>query len=199
MGWAVEAVADDVEHIRPRFRCEDQPALWVTERGGRVKPAEINARFVAYHDALGLPKALTPHSLRHSWVTHLTEGSVDRRFLQEAVGHRCDTSILSIFTCPGIHEYRPAQGDCAGFRAAGVKPEGHLACLARPSLCSAKRRGGPGCLYGWRGAGPCTGHHKIWQESGRPEPTDWLTVPKRSPLSIHPPASCPGARYGPKA
>jgi integrase/recombinase XerC len=43
----------------------DHPALWVTERGGRIKPAEINARFVAYRDALGLPKALTPHSLRH--------------------------------------------------------------------------------------------------------------------------------------
>jgi hypothetical protein len=39
--------------------------LWVTERGGRVKPAEINARFVAYRDALGLPAALVPHSLRH--------------------------------------------------------------------------------------------------------------------------------------
>jgi len=69
----------------------------VTERGGRVKPAEINARFTAYRDALGLPKALSPHSLRHSWVTHLTENGVDRRFIQEAVGHRCDTST-AIYT-----------------------------------------------------------------------------------------------------
>jgi hypothetical protein len=28
----------------------------VTERGGRIKPAEINARFTAYRDALGLPR-----------------------------------------------------------------------------------------------------------------------------------------------
>ena len=68
MGWAVEAVADYAEDIRPRFGCADHPALWVTERGGRVKRAEINARFVAYRDALGLPKALSPHSLRHSFV-----------------------------------------------------------------------------------------------------------------------------------
>jgi site-specific recombinase XerC len=40
----------------------------VTERGGRIKPVEINARFVAYRDALGLPRALVPHSLRHSYV-----------------------------------------------------------------------------------------------------------------------------------
>ena len=97
MAWAVEAVADYVENIRPRFGCEGQAALWVTERGGRVKPAEINARFVAYRDALGLPSALVPHSLRHSWVTHLTEDGVDRRFIQEAVGHRCDTST-AIYT-----------------------------------------------------------------------------------------------------
>ncbi|GAB3436450.1 tyrosine-type recombinase/integrase [Actinophytocola sediminis] len=97
MGWAVDAVADYVENIRPRFGCDDHPALWVTERGGRIKPAEINARFVSYRDALGLPKALSPHSLRHSWVTHLTEQGVDRRFIQEAVGHRCDTST-AIYT-----------------------------------------------------------------------------------------------------
>jgi integrase/recombinase XerC len=97
MGWAVEAVADYVENIRPRFGCADHPAMWVTERGGRVKPAEINARFVAYREALDLPKDASPHTLRHSFVTHLTENGTDRRFIQEAVGHRCDTST-AIYT-----------------------------------------------------------------------------------------------------
>ncbi len=97
MGWAVEAVVDYVDNIRPRFGCAEHPALWVTERGGRIRPAEINARFVAYRDALGLPEVLSPHSLRHSYVTHLTEDGVDRRFIQEAVGHRCDTST-AIYT-----------------------------------------------------------------------------------------------------
>lgn len=97
MDWAVEAVTDYVDNIRPRFGCADHPALWVTERGGRVKPAEINARFVAYRDTLGLPKALVPHSLRHSFVTHLTENGVDRRFIQVAVGHENDSST-AIYT-----------------------------------------------------------------------------------------------------
>ena len=92
MGWAVEAAADYVENVRPRFGCADHPALWVTERGGRVKPAEINARFVAYRDALGLPSALVPHSMRHSYVSHLTEDGVDRRFIQCQVGHEVDSS-----------------------------------------------------------------------------------------------------------
>jgi site-specific recombinase XerC len=34
---------------------------------------------------------------RHSYVTHLTEDGIDRRFLQEQVGHRCDTST-AIYT-----------------------------------------------------------------------------------------------------
>ena len=97
MGWAVEAVADYVEEIRPRLGFADHPALWVTERGGRVKPAEINARFTAYRDALGLPRALTVHSERHAYVTHLTEDGADRRFIQQQVGHECDSST-AIYT-----------------------------------------------------------------------------------------------------
>ena len=97
MGWAVEAVADYVENVRPRFGFDEHPALWVTERGGRVQPVEINTRFVAYRDGLGLPSALMPHRLRHSYVTHLTEEGVDRRFIQVQVGHESDTST-AIYT-----------------------------------------------------------------------------------------------------
>ena len=97
MGWAVEAVADYVENVRPKFGCDGHPALWVTERGGRIRPPEINARFEAYRDALGLPPALVVHSLRHAYVTHLTEDGVDRRFIQVQVGHECDSST-AIYT-----------------------------------------------------------------------------------------------------
>ncbi|WP_441248169.1 tyrosine-type recombinase/integrase [Kitasatospora sp. McL0602] len=104
MDWAVEAVADYVENVRPRFGCEDHPALWVTERGGRVKPAEINARFVAYRDALKLPKELTVHSVRHAYVTHLTEDGVDRRFLQQQVGHENDSSTAIYTNSQELHQ-----------------------------------------------------------------------------------------------
>jgi len=129
MGWAVEAVRDYVEGIRPRFGCREHPALWVTERGGRISPAEINARFVAYRDALGLPNGLSPHSLRHSYVTHLTEDGVDRRFLQTQVGHRCDTSTAIYTHVSGdfmntalrkaLAPALDASGTAAGQRAAG--------------------------------------------------------------------------------
>ena len=85
--WTVEAVADYVDNVRPHFGAEDHPAISVTEHGGRIKPTEINARFVTYRDALGLPSELVPHSLRHSYVTHLKVDGADRRFIQVQVGH----------------------------------------------------------------------------------------------------------------
>src|SRR5260370_16296626 len=66
MGWAVEAVGDYVENVRPRFGWAGHPALWVTERGGRGKPAEINGPFRRHRAPLGLPRALVPPSIRPS-------------------------------------------------------------------------------------------------------------------------------------
>lgn len=86
-----------MQRVRPRFGLADHPAFWVTERGGRIKPAEINSRFESYRDALKLPKALVPHSLRYSFVSRNTEDGVDRRFIQFQVGHECDSST-AIYT-----------------------------------------------------------------------------------------------------
>jgi hypothetical protein len=119
MGWAVEAVADYVENIRPRFGAVDHPALWVTERGGRIKPAEINARFAAYRDALGLPRELSPHSLRHSYVTQFrgrrgppVHPAAGRAPLRHLDGDLYPRQLR-------LHEHRTAQGDRPGLRRAG--------------------------------------------------------------------------------
>lgn len=89
MPWAVEALEDYLANVRPRFRNHDsRRAVWLTERGRRLRTREIEDRFAAYRDALGLDKALVPHCLRHSHVTHQIEDGVDPKFVQEQVGHR---------------------------------------------------------------------------------------------------------------
>lgn len=97
MPWAVEAVEDYVTNIRPRFESAGHPALWLTERGGRLRPREIESRFASYRDELGLPKELVPHCLRHSYITHLIEDGADPKFVQDQAGHRF-ASTTAIYT-----------------------------------------------------------------------------------------------------
>ena len=97
MGWAVEAVADYLANIRPRFGLADHPALWVTERGGRLQAADLAARFDVYRAALGLPPELGLHCLRHAYVTHLIEDGADPTFVQRQVGHTW-ASTTAIYT-----------------------------------------------------------------------------------------------------
>lgn len=85
--WAVEALAEYAEQVRPAFGFPAHPALWLTERGGRVSARALDERFAAYRDALGLPPELDLHCLRHSYVTHLVESGYPERFVTEQVGH----------------------------------------------------------------------------------------------------------------
>jgi site-specific recombinase XerD len=62
------------------------------ERADRISLEYIDHRFQAARGALGLPDGLDFHSLRRSYVTHLTEDGADRRFIQQQVGHECDSS-----------------------------------------------------------------------------------------------------------
>jgi integrase/recombinase XerC len=68
--------------IRPRFTPGRHPALWATERVGRVSPRSINEAFVTAREAAGLDEDLDLHCLRHSYITHLTEFGYPARFVQ---------------------------------------------------------------------------------------------------------------------
>lgn len=92
IGWAADAVAEWVKDIRPAYGAGEARMLWPTERGSRVAPNAIDDRFAAYRDALGLDAVLSPHCLRHSYITHQLEDGVDQLFVQQQVGHRWGSS-----------------------------------------------------------------------------------------------------------
>ena len=85
--------------VRPLYGADanSSSALWLTERGSRISTRHINERFAAYRDAMGLASELTPHCLRHSYVSHLVEDGIDPLFVQQQVGHSW-ASTTAIYT-----------------------------------------------------------------------------------------------------
>lgn len=94
--WAPEVLEQFVRDVRPAYGFASD-ALFLTERGGRVSPKYVNARFAALRDELGLPGQLSAHCLRHSYVTHLIEDGWDPLFVQQQAGHR-HASTTAIYT-----------------------------------------------------------------------------------------------------
>ena len=53
MPWAAEALAQYLAEVRPRYRGGSHPALWLTERGGRISPRQVDDRFAPWRAAAG--------------------------------------------------------------------------------------------------------------------------------------------------
>jgi integrase/recombinase XerC len=86
-GWAVDVVEQYLAEVRPAFGCLEHPAVFVTERGTRISLPYVNERFAEIRNEAGLDAILTPHCLRHSYVTHLAELGWAAKFIQDQVGH----------------------------------------------------------------------------------------------------------------
>lgn len=61
--------------------------LFVGARGGRLNPGVVQRQMRNLRAQLGLPSTATPHSLRHSFATHLLGAGGDLRTIQELLGH----------------------------------------------------------------------------------------------------------------
>jgi integrase/recombinase XerC len=86
--WGPRVLTQYLQRVRPLYDRDVHPALFLTERGGRLDRAYIGRRFADYRDRLGLARELSPHCLRHSHITHLIEDGWDGAFVQAQAGHR---------------------------------------------------------------------------------------------------------------
>jgi integrase/recombinase XerC len=87
MPWAAEALRQYLQEVRPRYGRAGHPAVWLTERGGRISARQIDDRFAQLRALAGLPDDLSVHCLRHSYVSHLIEDGTDPLFVQWQAGH----------------------------------------------------------------------------------------------------------------
>jgi site-specific recombinase XerD len=95
--WAIDGLRQWVQQARPLLGPGPRQELWLTERSQRVSVKTIDHRFAALRGQAGLPKELTLHCLRHSYVTHLIEFGYPERFVTEQVGHSY-ASTTAIYT-----------------------------------------------------------------------------------------------------
>jgi integrase/recombinase XerD len=86
---AVEAIKEYLAKERPALagRAEDAPWLLLSRRGMRLGRERIWETLKKYAALAGASASISPHTLRHSFATHLLAGGADLRMVQELLGH----------------------------------------------------------------------------------------------------------------
>lgn len=95
---ALEAVRRYIERGRPRIgKSIITDHLFLNRFGRGLTRQSIHKILTRYAGQAGLSKKVTPHTLRHSFATHLLAGGADLRSVQEMLGH-ADVSTTQIYT-----------------------------------------------------------------------------------------------------
>ena len=82
---------------RDALAAPGERALFVSQRGTRLVPHQLRNRLQAQARRAGLPTAVHPHMLRHSYASHLLQSSGDLRAVQELLGH-ASISTTQVYT-----------------------------------------------------------------------------------------------------
>ncbi|MFP5345735.1 MAG: site-specific tyrosine recombinase XerD [Actinomycetes bacterium] len=106
--YAVRALEAYLVRGRPALAAAGTgtPAVFLNARGGRLSRQSAWAVLRAAAARAGLEAAVSPHTLRHSFATHLLEGGADVRVVQELLGHASvtTTQVYTLVTADALRE-----------------------------------------------------------------------------------------------
>ena len=95
---AVQALRRYLTKSRPNLlRSPDEPTLFLSQRGRKLNRERIWAIIKETALQAGIMKNIHPHTLRHSFASHLLENGADLRVIQEMLGH-ADIATTQIYT-----------------------------------------------------------------------------------------------------
>lgn len=84
---AIAAIDHYLTHFRPLIENTNKAPLFITNRGKPMDRHLIWKIVKSYAKQAGIKKNISPHTLRHSFATHLLDGGADLRIIQELLGH----------------------------------------------------------------------------------------------------------------
>jgi integrase/recombinase XerD len=90
---------------RQRRSSDRHPALFLNARGGRLSRQSAWTVLRAAAEGAGVKAEVSPHTLRHSFATHLLEGGADVRVVQELLGH-ASVATTQIYTKVSVEHLR---------------------------------------------------------------------------------------------
>jgi integrase/recombinase XerD len=106
--FAVEAVSDYLTRARPDLVAAGRGthALFLNARGGRLSRQSAWTVLVRAAERAGVTTDVSPHTLRHSFATHLLDGGADVRVVQELLGHASvtTTQVYTLVTVDNLRE-----------------------------------------------------------------------------------------------
>ncbi|MGP9031453.1 site-specific tyrosine recombinase XerD [Glutamicibacter mysorens] len=107
--YAQRAVSDYLVRARPGLAAKGKgtPALFLNQRGGRLSRQSVWLLLAKAAERAGITTEVSPHTLRHSFATHLLEGGADVRVVQELLGHASVTTT-QIYTKVTVDSLREA-------------------------------------------------------------------------------------------